>query len=131
MKTFCFSEVVDAEWKGGTIHAQLSAFPRPSGLTKEWAAPPKLTLTGSRHKALMQQENRTTGEESDFEWVDDCCVIRASDGILIASIDLLNESGESPRRFYLRPNSGGQLMFERLYDYAIVGRPFSLNLQLS
>jgi len=126
MKTYCFSEVVDAAWQGGTIRSQLSAFPRPGGLTEEWAAPPNLALAGKGDRVLMQEVNLETGESTD-----DCCMISASDGILTASVDLLNESDRTPRRFHLRPNKGGHLMFERLYDYALIsGSPFSVNIQL-
>jgi hypothetical protein len=133
MKTFCFSGVVDADRQGGTIHAQLSLFPRPGGLTEEWVAPPDLILPGMRGRRPIVTVRPDTGER-DVEFVDDCCVTRASDGILVASVDLLNNSGETPRLLDLRPNRAGHLMFERLNDcpvYNVKGEQrFILDIQL-
>lgn len=133
MKTFCFSEVADAEWQGGTIHIQVSAFPRPGGLTDEWAAaPPNLTRYLQRRRVLMHAINPDTGENKSLGVVEDCCEIRLSEGVFVALIDLLDESGRKPRPFFLHPNSGGHLMFERLFRESVLSdKPYKqLDVQL-
>ena len=132
MKTFCFSEVADADWQAGTVHIQMSIFPRPGGLTEDWATPPDLVLSGKRGRQLLLGP----GVESDWtgitgaEWVDECWTIQASGGVLFASVDLLTESHERPRLFYFRYNAAGDRMFQILDDYVVRGRPFIVNLQL-
>ncbi len=89
MKTYCFSEVADAEWQGGTIHIQVSVFPRPGGLSEEWATPPTLSLSAYRRHHTFFTENEETGEIGELESVEECCAIQADDGILLITVDLL------------------------------------------
>lgn len=117
MKTFCFSEVVDAEWKGGTIHSQVSIFPRPGGLGEEFAVPPRLTLSGIPKSAFVIRHDQS-GAETFRGRVADCASVKMADGVLVARIDLVDDAGLQPIRFSTRPNRAGDEMFERLYEYA-------------
>jgi hypothetical protein len=124
-KTFCFSEGANAEWRGGTIHIQVSAFPKPGGLTEEWAAaPPSLTRARRGERDVVREENLATGEKTLIK-VEDCCETEMSAGVLLASVDLLNESGGTPRRFDLRPNRGGHEMFGRVFYESVSARSTS------
>jgi hypothetical protein len=114
MKTYCFSEVADAEWQGGTIHISVSAFPRPGGLAEEWATPPELKLSGYRQHRTFRTMNDDMTEFSDPETVEDCCGIQASGGVLTITVDLLDDQGEKPRMLSLRANRGGDAMFEKI-----------------
>jgi hypothetical protein len=117
LKMFCFSEVVDAEWKGGTIHLQVSIFPRPGGLGEEFAAPPHLALQGVQRSPFVIRHDET-GAETFRGIVADCATVTAADGVLVARIVLLDEAGQQPILFSTRPNRSGDHMFERLYEYA-------------
>lgn len=116
-KTYCFSEVIDVDWKGGTIHAQVSVFPRPGGLDESFAYPPRLTLTGIPGSAFVITRDRS-GTETFRGMVLDCANVKMANGSLVARIDLLEDNGRRPIRFSTRPNRAGDQMFERLYEYA-------------
>ena len=129
-KTFCFSEVGNAEWQGGTIRIQMSVFPRPGGVTEEWATAPVVSRPPKRGSVLMSARDPTTGEPSNLGFVDDCCVMEASQGTLIASVDLLTVSGEKPQRLNLRPNRAGDAMYEWLDDMSVADKPYQVNVQV-
>jgi hypothetical protein len=126
-KTYCFSAVSTAPWQGGEIKSQLSIFPRPSGLTSAWAEPPKLELKGIRRTRLYAV--RMDGRSADLDDLspgnfetrmgDDCYILKMSDGVLQAQIDLLQEDGTPHPYLHLRPNRVGRHMFERLEEFAL------------
>jgi hypothetical protein len=122
LKTYCFSEVLRAEWQGGTIRAQISVFPRPGGVTPEWESPPLLKIESRAQKQLFENTDGT------LSLVDDCITIEAHDGLIAASIVLLDEDGQRPRALLL--SGSGDQQFERiLKPYASVEIQVRLTFQ--
>ena len=114
LKTYCFSEVTDADWQGGRIGIQVSVFPRPGGLTNEWAAPPLVNLASRRDRHMPLKYNKETDTLQEQETIEDCCGIQATAGILTIALDLLGTDGSKPKLLNLRANRGGDAMFEKI-----------------
>ena len=126
-KTYFFGEAMTAEWQGGHILGRVAVFPRPGGLTDEWATPPTLLEHGPRRKgpSLLSSTSKSDGTILRHLGADCCSVAITSDRVMIA-VDLLGDDSElHPRLRFVRRHKNGDCVFERFFTEKVVGRAFS------
>jgi len=128
-KTYCFSELVRAEWQGGFIKAQLTILPWPPGLEPEWDAPPAFTEHAARklrHRSpLMIRRIGRNRETKLVQQLEDCCTIAVStENVLVLSIELLDERMERNRALDTRGDRNGDQLFERIATKPVHDRPY-------
>ncbi len=126
-QTYFFGEAMTAEWQGGHILGRVAVFPRPGGLTDEWATPPTLLEHGPRRKgpSLLSSTSKSDGTILRHLGADCCSVAIASDLVMIA-VDLLGDDSEShPRLRFEKRYKNGDGVFERFFTEKVVGRIFS------
>lgn len=107
-KSHCFSEVSDVQWRGGSIHIHLSVFARGVGGGDAAAVPPSL---------------------DEVESSDGCCALRGGGRALRIDVALLDELREREALPDLRTNSGGDEMFERIWECSDLATSRRLEIQ--
>jgi len=123
-KSYFFGESVSLEWQGRSIHATLSAFPRPGGLNPAWATPPVL----QEHPARRNTDTKLSYLDADERRnvVEDPIAVAVVDGFLRVFVELLDDqAAPHPGLNVAKRDGAGRSIVERFCDERVQGRVFS------